>query len=173
MRTNPLFALLLLTSCLAVPNIAASQNVIVYDSISQLEARIRRAGDTTLVINFWATWCEPCVKELPLFERLNKRYAPFGLQVVLVSLNIKSDLEKRLLPFVRERRLESELSHLIDRDLDYWMPRMDPDWDGAIPATLVIKGGKRDFHVGDFSDFHELETFVQPFVRVCPRPARH
>lgn len=173
MRNNPVFLLLFWVSCFAVPGAIPAQNVVVYDSISQLEARIRQAGpDTTLVVNFWATWCGPCVKELPLFERLNKHYARFGLKVVLISLDFKSQKDKRLIPFLRERRLESEQGLLADPDTDYWIPRVDPGWDGAIPVTLVVRGNQRGFHLGDFNDFHELEMFVQPFVRVCPRPAR-
>ncbi len=173
MRVNRLFSLLsLLLLYLSVPKTLASQNVIVYDSIAQLEARIRQAGDTTLVVNFWATWCKPCVEELPLFEELHQRYAPFGLKVLLISLDFKSQKDKRLLPFLKTHPLSPEIGLLADPDMDSWIPRIDSLWDGAIPVTLIVQGNKRGFHPTYFKDFMELENFIQPFIRICPRPAR-
>lgn len=172
MHLNRLFPLLSLLLCLSVPKMVLSQNVIVYDSIAQLEARIRQAGDTTLVVNFWATWCGPCVQELPLFDELNRRYAPFGLKVVLISLDFKSQKDKRLLPFLLNHPMSPEIGLLADPDQDSWIPRVDSLWDGAIPATLIVQGKKRGFHPDYFKDFNELEMFIQPFIRICPRPAR-
>lgn len=172
MRLNPrLFLLSLLLYC-CMPDRGTAQNVIVYDSIAQLEARIRQAGDTTLVINFWATWCGPCVEELPIFEELHRRYSPFGLNVILISLDFKSQKDKRLIPFLQNNCLSPEIGLLADPDMDSWIPRVDSLWDGAIPATLVVQGNKRGFHPTYFKDFQELEMFIQPFIRICPRPAR-
>ncbi|MBL7805718.1 MAG: TlpA family protein disulfide reductase [Saprospiraceae bacterium] len=172
MRLNPRLFLLSLLFSWSVPQMAHSQEIIVYDSIGQLEARIRQAGDTTLVINFWATWCGPCVEELPIFEELHRRYSPFGLKVILISLDFKSQKAKRLIPFLQTHPLSPEIGQLVDPDADSWIPRVDSLWDGAIPATWVIQKDKRGFHPTYFKDFQELEMFIQPFIRICPRPAR-
>lgn len=172
MCVNRISVLLACLCCLSVPKIVSAQIVEVYDNIAQLEARILQAGETTLVVNFWATWCKPCVEELPLFEQLNERYAPFGVKVLLVSLDFKSQQEKRLLPFLRAHDLKCDVGLLADPDADAWIPRIDSLWDGAIPATLVVQGSKRGFRAKAFKDFKDLEMFILPFLRVCPRPAR-
>lgn len=136
----------------------------VYDSFPQLEARLRQSSSATLVVNFWATWCKPCVEELPQFEQLHQNYASANVKVLLVSLDFKTQLEQRLIPFLRDNKLSPEVIVLADQDADTWIPRVQSAWDGAIPITLVIKGGRSAFHRDQFKDYNELEAFVRPFL---------
>jgi thiol-disulfide isomerase/thioredoxin len=140
---------------------AFSQNFAIYDSLPQLEARIKQIDkNTTLVINFWATWCKPCIEELPFFESLHERYKNSNYEVVLVSLDFKSRLEKTIIPFLNERKIKSEVILFADQDANTWIPRIEESWDGAIPATIVLHGGTKTFYHGKFDDFAQLETFV-------------
>lgn len=148
---------------LAAVNLYA-QEFKVYDSLPQLESRIRQAGDTTLVINFWATWCKPCVEELPSFETLRERYASDKVQVILVSLDFKSQIEKKFIPFLKSQNLNSEVILFADQDTNTWIPAIDEEWDGAIPATLVFQRDKRGFNLGKFEDYTSLESFIIPFM---------
>lgn len=135
----------------------------IYDSIPQLEARIKQSSGTTLVVNFWATWCGPCVAELPYFEQLQSRYSG-KVEVLLVSLDFKSQATQKLNPFLDEKKLKSEVCLLADQDADTWIPRVHQNWDGAIPFTLVIKGDKKEVHHERFKNFEDLEGFVRPFI---------
>jgi thiol-disulfide isomerase/thioredoxin len=141
-----------------------AQDFVIYDNIEQLQARIDRAGDTTLVLNFWATWCKPCVEELPCFDELRSYYGTQNVQVVLISLDFKSQLQKKFVPFLKAQQLTSEVALMADQDLNTWIPLIYEEWDGAIPATLVIKGKKRRFNLGKFENFEDLESFVRPLV---------
>jgi len=47
-----------------------------------------------LVINFWATWCTPCLKEIPMFNRVQKEYAPDGIQFIGIAIDNKASIEK-------------------------------------------------------------------------------
>jgi len=132
--------------------------------LEQLQSRISRAGDTTLVLNFWATWCKPCVEELPCFDELREYYGAQNVQIVLVSLDFKSQLEKKFIPFLKNQRLKSEVALMADQDLNTWIPLIHEEWDGAIPATLVLKGKKRRFNLGKFENLEDLETFVRPLI---------
>jgi thiol-disulfide isomerase/thioredoxin len=152
---------------------AFGQAFTVYDSMPQLEERIEKAGDATLVINFWATWCKPCIEELPCFEELRNRYADQNVQVILVSLDFKSQLEKKFIPFLRERQFKSEVVLFADQDANNWIPRVNEEWDGAIPATVIIKGKKRNFNLGKFDNYADLETFVRPFLADAAAPLKN
>lgn len=148
----------------------SAQNFAVYDSFPQLEARIQQAGNATLVINFWATWCAPCVEELPHFEALSKRFPNQEVQVLLVSLDFKSQLEKRFVPFLKRNNLQSEIILFADQDANTWIPRIYEEWDGAIPATLVLQGNTQSFHAGKFESAEDLENFISPFVGASYAP---
>ena len=141
-----------------------SQNPVVYDNLEQLQSRINQAGDTTLVLNFWATWCVPCVEELPYFDDLREHYGAKNVQIVLVSLNFKSDLENKVIPFVNRQHVKSEVARMADQDLNAWIPMIHNDWDGAIPATLVLQGDNRLFKPGKFENLAELDTFARPLI---------
>ena len=143
---------------------AGAQEYSVYDSLPQLTSRIYQAGSATLVINFWATWCKPCVEELPCFEQLREQYADKNVQVLLVSLDFKSQLEKKFVPFLKAQQLKSEVVLFADQDANTWIPKISQEWDGAIPATVIIKGQQRKFNLGKFANYTELETFVRPFL---------
>src|SRR6476469_2154954 len=96
------FKLLLLTALLlwAMPGRAQRVAVIKF---ADLQQRLSRQNDTTYVVNFWATWCAPCIKELPLFEQLGTAQAGKKVKVLLVSLDYASQLDKKVRPFVLKR----------------------------------------------------------------------
>jgi len=120
-------------------------------------------SDTTYVINFWATWCAPCVKELPYFEQLHEQAAGKKIKVILVSLDFRKDLETKLKPFLEKRQFSASVVALVDSRQQQWIEKIDPNWSGAVPATLIYRGEQRQFKEGEFENFAELEQLVQHF----------
>lgn len=110
-----------------------------------IESLLKNNYDTTYVINFWATWCKPCVKELAEFEKLNEISNGKKIKVILVSLDFKRQLSESLIPFVKERKLKSFVVLLDEPDYNSWINKVDTTWGGAIPATLIINN-KRKVH---------------------------
>lgn len=153
--------LLLMLSCQA----GFSQSVEFY-SIEQVERLKQNQSDTLYVINFWATWCKPCVEELPAFERLQQKYAGRKLKVILVSLDFKKQIDTRLIPFIQKNKLQCQVVWLNEGDPNRWIDRVSPDWQGAIPATLISGKSKasRLFFERSFT-FEELENIVQPLIQ--------
>ncbi|QEC52978.1 AhpC/TSA family protein [Anseongella ginsenosidimutans] len=129
-------------------------------SYDELEARLTTKSDTTYVVNFWATWCGPCLKELPYFDRLQKKYSSKNVKVLLVSLDFRSQLEEQVIPYVEENKLQSEVLVLDEQDQSAVINRVSPEWSGALPATLVVNAaaGSRRFYEGAFT-YEELEKF--------------
>lgn len=115
------------------------------------------------VINFWATWCAPCVKELPYFERIAIAYANKGVEVTLVSLDFPSMWEKRLPAFLEKQSIQAPVVVLDDPDQNTWIPEVSPDWSGAIPATLIYTSGRREFYEKTF-EAAELEALIESFL---------
>ena len=134
----------------------------IYD-FEGLKPFLRENDDKIHIVNFWATWCAPCVKELPYFEELQANYAKRGVEVLLVSLDFPKQYETKLKPFLKERNLKSKVIVLNDVDSNTWIPLVDEEWSGAIPATLIYKGDNRKFYEGSFT-YEELETELEYFL---------
>ena len=115
---------------------------------TELKPLLNQEGDKIYVVNFWATWCAPCIKELPYFEVLNQRE---DVQVLLVSLDFPKHKESRLLPFIKKNKLQSKVVLLDDADENYWINDIHPNWSGAIPATLIYTKKQRGFYEQSFT----------------------
>ncbi len=134
-----------------------SAQIIEYETFEAFEQNVlnKTHDDQSYIINFWATWCKPCVKELPLFEKLNNSDLD-GIKVILVSLDFKKQIESKLYPFLDKNKLKTEVLVLTDGDYNSWIDRIDPSWSGAIPATLFIKGDKRFFVEKEYHTVEEI-----------------
>lgn len=140
--------------------ISASYSQIPEVSFEELEPRLSTTSDSLYVVNFWATWCVPCVKELPEFEKLNEVYSEQNVKVLLVSLDNPRHMQTRVLPFIREHNLKSEIVLLDDPRSNQWIPLVDESWSGAIPATIFFTKNSRSFYEQAFT-YKELEDIVQ------------
>lgn len=128
-----------------------------------LESYLNQKNDTLYVINFWATWCVPCVKELPHFEKLNQKYKNSKFKMILVSLDFPKMIESRVIPFIKQKKLKAEVIVLNDPDANSWIEKVAKEWSGAIPATVIYKNEKRKFYEQSFTE-EELETEIKTFI---------
>jgi thiol-disulfide isomerase/thioredoxin len=136
--------------------------ITVYEKFDDFEKAVIKENDTVYVINFWATWCAPCIKELPYFEQLHQENKK--VKVLLVSLDSQKDLEKKLIPFIERKKITAEVILLSDKDYNAWLSKIDKDWSGAIPATLLLEGKKHLFAEREFENFTELHDYVNSFI---------
>ena len=123
--------------------------------LSQLHELIQSKTDHIKVINFWATWCAPCVKEMPLFEKLGQERA--DVKVTFVSMDLDMDPNPEIVyKFVARKKLQSQVLILDEKNPNTWIDTVEKNWSGALPATIIINGktGQRKFiekelHEGD------------------------
>ena len=135
--------------------------VLEVHDFSGIEPYLKRDGSKTYVVNFWATWCAPCVKELPYFEMLQANYKD-SVEVILVSLDFPHQYETKLKPFIQKYKLKSKVVVLDDPDMNSWIPKVNSEWDGAIPVTLIYNASKRLFYSRTFT-YEELESELKTF----------
>ncbi|MBK3518092.1 TlpA family protein disulfide reductase [Carboxylicivirga marina] len=148
---------LLLIVGLCAFNSLKAQNVEEI-TIKQLLSRVNENTDTLYVVNFWATWCPPCVEELPIFAAPELNDSDRNVKVLLVSLDFKSQKEKQLLPFLEKKKIQQEVILLDERNPNDWIEQIEESWSGAIPATVVYHQNKKVFHEGEMTlpQLHEL-----------------
>ncbi len=130
---------------------------------NNLEQRWKLESDTLFVINFWATWCKPCVEELPDFIKLDKQMEGKPFKMILVSLDFRSQITKRVIPFLKNKDIRQEVL-VLDDDPNVWINQVSKDWDGAIPATLFVKNGQQAFYAKQM-DYSELIEIIKNFNR--------
>jgi thiol-disulfide isomerase/thioredoxin len=139
-------------------------NPSIHKEFSTLEPLFHQENDTVYVVNFWATWCKPCVKELPYFEELHNTLGSKKVKVLLVSLDFPDQIQSKLIPFLHDKQLKSDVHVLTDGDMNSWIPKVNKDWSGAIPATLVYNKKQRAFYEQSFDSLEDLTTILKPFL---------
>ena len=127
-----------------------SNNIIEVVDFDTFYSKIDLSSDDTYVINFWATWCSPCVKELPYFESVNNEYSDKNVKVILVSLDFPSQIESKLKPYLEKNKIKSNVILLDDSKINKWVPRVSEKWDGGIPATLIVNSSNYNFYPNPF-----------------------
>lgn len=124
--------------------------------VTKLQDYISKS-DSVLVINFWATFCKPCIEEIPYFESTVKKYKDQKVKLMLVSLDLKEEYPVKIKAFAKKNNYSSQIVWLNETNADYFCPKVDKAWSGGIPATLIIntKTGYRKF----FEDELKPEEF--------------
>jgi thiol-disulfide isomerase/thioredoxin len=145
--------------CLSLITYCATAQVKLL-KLDELDKRIANGKDTTYVINFWATWCSPCVAELPNFEKLRLANLKKPVKVLLVSLDFKSKLQKEVIPFVLNNKINAEVFLLNEPDQQQYIERIDKKWSGAIPATLFVNKKARRFYEKEFTETELKNTLL-------------
>lgn len=132
----------------------------IYETFDEFEHVINQANDTVYVVNFWATWCKPCVAELPYFEELTEQYKEKPVKVILVSLDFERQIERKLIPFINKNQLHSEVIVLTDSKSVHWIDRVSDEWSGSIPATYIYKNDAYIFLEQEFESAHDIDQYI-------------
>lgn len=151
---------LALALCIMISIDLSAQEVEIV-KFSDLQKKMLYTEAPLTVFNFWATWCGPCIKELPHFDELESNNK--NIKVYLVSIDFQSELE-RVKKFVTKKSLKSDVLFLDEKDPDDYMGKVSNDWSGAIPATLFVTDlGKTYFHEKAFTK-EELEKTIKKYL---------
>ena len=129
-------------------------------SFDALKNATQKNNDTLYVVNFWATWCDPCVHEIPFFQESYRKFEAKKVKMVFVSLNAAKDIAK-VETFAEQKDLKPQVLLLGANNMNVWINTIDSSWSGAIPATVLYKHGKKlYFHEGEFTQ-DELNKVIQ------------
>lgn len=164
---NRLYIILIVLVCYSC-GLATEKNnlnkVVKSLNYEELAPLLSKGGNKTYVVNFWATWCKPCVDELPFFEKINREFKSENVEVLLVSLDFSNQIEEQLIPFIKDNNIRSEIVVLDDPDQNKWIDAIDSSWSGALPATIIYNKVKRNFYERSFDEaglLEELHKFIK------------
>lgn len=136
------------------------KTVVKVKNFEQLKPLLHQQNDTLYIVNFWATWCAPCIKEVPYFEQIGQKYKNKKVKVLMVNMDFPNQLESRVIPFIEKQNMKNEVILLDDPRQNKWIPQVDEKWTGALPATLIYTKNRREFHQKEFT-FDELEETIK------------
>jgi thiol-disulfide isomerase/thioredoxin len=154
MRHLPVIHQIFITVCLACFfSFETQAQSVNHITIEELQKMYYQENDTTYVVNFWATWCGPCVIEMPVLQQFYESHKDSKTKLLLVSLD-KPKYEKQLRNFVSKNKISAPVYMLDAGEGFSWLPQIDQRWEGSIPATLVVNASKKIQHF--------YETPLQP-----------
>jgi thiol-disulfide isomerase/thioredoxin len=128
-------------------------------NLEQLQKHTQKADDTLYVVNYWATWCRPCVEEMPYFFAAAQKFKQQKVKVVFVSLNSPKEMDK-VERFVAGKKITQPVFLLNAGNPNIWIDKVDPSWGGSIPATIMYKRKEKvSFREGEFTQT-ELDSVI-------------
>lgn len=129
------------------------------------EHYLNNNNDSIYLINFWASWCVPCREELPAIEKIGESYKEKKIKILLVSLDFPSQVESRLIPFLNSNKIKSQVILLDDPDQNTWINKVDPEWSGEIPYTIIYGKDFRLKYAKTFT-FNELDSIINLKIKL-------
>ncbi|MBK8643058.1 MAG: redoxin domain-containing protein [Saprospiraceae bacterium] len=133
--------------------------------LGDLEDLLSIQDDTVRVFNFWATWCVPCVKELPNFETFNQEIKGTKQLLYLVSLDDLNRSQSKLSNFLKKKNVMSKVMVLDENNPNFYIDRIEPSWTGSIPATLVIGNQTRGFAEQEFHSAADIHNWINSITK--------
>jgi len=158
---NPILAILLALSL----GLQAQQGEYQIIKLGDLEELFSKQDDTVRLFNFWATWCVPCVKELPNFETFNQEIKGTSQLLYLVSLDDLNRSQSKLSNFLKKKNVLSKVMVLDENNPNFYIDRIEPSWTGSIPATLVIGNQTRGFAEREFHSASDIQNWINSIIK--------
>jgi thiol-disulfide isomerase/thioredoxin len=103
----------------------------------EMQALLKRDGSRPLLVNYWATWCDPCRDEFPDLVRIDKDYRAKGLDFIAITLDDLADIDTEVPKFLRLMNARMPVYLLNVTDPEPTINSIDPRWGGALPATFL------------------------------------
>lgn len=134
-----------------------------YNAFKYIKPYLQHHSDTTYVLNFWASWCAPCVAELPHFKKVQEAYWHQKVKFYFISLDTGEQIPTAVLPLLEKLQLQAEVLVLDDPKFNDWINQVDSAWQGSLPATLIYNAEKRLFLEKSLDDT-ALKQLINSFL---------
>jgi thiol-disulfide isomerase/thioredoxin len=132
--------------------------------IAELEKTVKESKGP-LIVNFWATFCVPCLQEMPYFQEMANQYKSKNVSLVFVSLDMKAAYPVKVNDMATKLKLTYPVVWLNETNADYFCPKIDTSWTGGMPSSLFLNNatGYRKFFEEPLSK-EKLEKEIQAMI---------
>ena len=155
--------LFVLITAFSLCHAAAPTKLVKVDEIAYPKTVALKKGKVVLV-NFWATWCEPCRKEMPELSKMYNRLKAKGLELITISADEPED-EKAAIAFLAKAGIGDPAYLKQAKNDDKFISGIDAKWSGALPALILYdKTGKKvKVWIGE-TDLKQLEAEIRKLL---------
>lgn len=131
---------------------------------SEMKSFITTSKAKLVLVHIWASWCEPCIREMPNFKLLQQKYSPDDVQFYLISADEMDD-RPTASKFLKDTGIDFR-TYVIGEDPAKFMQAIHPSWSGALPVTFLFKpGGALHSMILGESKLEQLEAKIALGVR--------
>jgi thiol-disulfide isomerase/thioredoxin len=116
-----------------------------------------------VVVNFWSTWCKPCMQEMQFFVKADSAFKSKGVQFVFVSLDMSEDIAK-VNGVIKAKKLPGTHYLLDETDMNDIINAVDSSWSGGIPATWFLSPLYRKPWLLNFEHYDDLLQEIELFI---------
>jgi len=147
-------------------NALKPQEIALSTDYSNVFEKFETSNDTLYVVNFWATWCQPCIEELPSFMKINEEYKKDKkFKMILVSLDRSSDFDTKVKDYISKNNIQPDVYVLSDnKRMNEWIPKINKTWSGALPATALYRNGQQLFFTEGKISYDDLRNTINKFM---------
>lgn len=139
-----------------------AQDVLPLNNVKAVEALKESYKGKVLLVNFWATWCTPCVKEFPDLVKLYKNYKKKDFKVIFISVDLAEDIEGKVKPFLKKKDVNFTSYYNNFENVEELINYFDKNWEGNIPATYIFnKDGELSGSLIGNRDYKEFEKEIK------------
>lgn len=143
-------------------NTTSKSEMVKYNNFETFEKEVLNvAKKQPTLINFWATWCVPCMEEMPIFLEMYRSEKYANLNFVFVNMDFEKDIETKVKTYVSEEKILSNTVVLTAPKPNQWIDKVSEKWSGALPFTLITNKSKRATHNGKFHSVNEVEELLK------------
>lgn len=141
------------------------QTGLPHSSFADLRIQISKDTEYITVLNFWATWCRPCVSELPDFEKINTEFKQNKVKVILANIDFNSKADSLVPAFIKKNNIQSQVVHITDQDANDWINSLWYDWTGSIPVTAIYYKGEKIWFFEGITDYETLKSIITKYIQ--------
>ncbi len=150
---------------LAMPAVHASPVAVTPADAPVIKKAIAAQKGHVVLVNFWATWCGPCVAEFPAIVQTSRRYKPLGLRVFAVSADQLKDVHTKVAPFLAKSGADFPAYLERSADPEEFINAFDPSWQGDLPRTVIYdRAGRRVKTLTGQQTAQSLAAAIRPFL---------
>jgi len=152
-------------ACLILAGLTHGQDIKPISKTDDIKSIMDANKGKVVLLNFWATWCKPCVKEFPDLVKLQNNYKDKGFVLVFISADMPEEIKSKVTPFLNQEKVDFTTYYIGSDKPEDIINYVDKDWQGAIPSTYIYdKDGNVKTSILGTKSYEQFETEINKYL---------